>query len=116
MVSVITANWLFFVTFAAIVSIFLLYVKDAVISANRALRQWLLWAVAHAEYELGPEMGELKLAKVYDMFAGRFPWTSGLLPFGRFRRMVDDALKELDVLDIVVVMTKNGKEFRKLEE
>ena len=62
------------------------------------IRQWLLWAVAEAEKELGGGTGKLKLRQVYDLFIQRFPWLSKILSFKRFMKLVDDALDELETM------------------
>lgn len=116
MVDAINANWVYAVTLLSLLAVLFLHFRDVLLSTRRALRQWLLWAVAHAEYELGPEMGELKLAKVYEMFAARFPWVARFLSFCHFEGMVRETLYELEEMGVTVVMTKNGKEFCKLED
>lgn len=63
-----------------------------------AVRAWLLGAVMEAEAALGGGTGELKLRYVYDLFVSRFPWMAKILPFDRFRDMVDDALAEMEEL------------------
>ena len=59
------------------------------------VREWLLWAVAEAERDLGGGTGTLKLRQVYDRFVARFPWLARLVSFERFSALADDALAEL---------------------
>lgn len=56
------------------------------------IRQWLIYAVAYAEHELGGGTGELKLRMVYDMFINQFPFTAKLISFNKFCELVDYAL------------------------
>lgn len=59
------------------------------------VREWLLWAVAEAERDLGGGTGKLKLRQVYDKFVTRFPWLARVVSFERFSTLADDALAEL---------------------
>lgn len=56
------------------------------------VKEWLLWAVAEAERELGSGTGQLKLRYVYDMFIVKFPSVAKLLSFEAFSLMVDEVL------------------------
>jgi hypothetical protein len=67
------------------------------------IKQWLLWAVTEAEKEFGSGTGQLKLAKVYDMFVTRFPKLQVIVPFSLFSKLVDEAL------EIMENMLKNDK-------
>ena len=60
----------------------------------KKVKEWLLYAVAKAEKELGSGTGRLKLRFVYDLFLVRFSWLSMLITFDLFSRMVDEALIE----------------------
>ena len=55
-------------------------------------KQWLRWAVAMAECELGGDTGVLKLRYVYDLAATRFPMIVRVISFEDFSDWVDDAL------------------------
>lgn len=59
------------------------------------LKEWLKWAVAKAENELGSGTGELKLRRVYDWAVEKFPIIKYVLPFCIFSAWVDVALKTL---------------------
>lgn len=62
------------------------------------VRQWLLYAVAKAEKELGSGTGQLKLRYVYNMFIAKFPVVAMFIKFEDFSNMVDKALEELEEL------------------
>lgn len=61
------------------------------------VREWLKYAVAMAEKELGSGTGQLKLRRVYDLFVQRFGWVAKLITFTEFSQMVDDALVWLNL-------------------
>ena len=54
--------------------------------------EWLKWAVAKAEAELGSGTGQLKLRYVYDMFVQRFGFAAKFVSFDLFSVWVDNAL------------------------
>ena len=56
------------------------------------LKEWLLYAVAEAERELGQGTGQLKLRFVYDMALRQFPFLTMALSFDKFSDLVDEAL------------------------
>lgn len=58
----------------------------------KQIQEWLLYAVAQAEKELGSGTGQLKLRYVYDMFIGRFPYLVKFIGFEAFSGLVDEAL------------------------
>lgn len=60
------------------------------------VRQWLIWATAKAEQELGAGTGKLKLRQVYDMFVTRFSWLARFVSFEKFAKIVDKALEEMN--------------------
>lgn len=59
------------------------------------VKEWLKWAVAKAENELGSGTGELKLRRVYDWAVEKFPIIKYVLPFCIFSAWVDVALNTL---------------------
>ena len=59
------------------------------------VKNWLLWATAQAEQEMGAGTGKLKLAKVYNMFVEKFPQLAAVLKYDRFCELVDEALVTL---------------------
>lgn len=62
------------------------------------VKQWLLYAVAKAEKELGSGTGQIKLRYVYNMFIAKFPAIALFLTFEEFSNLVDEALQELQEL------------------
>lgn len=60
------------------------------------IKEWLKYAVAMAEKELGSGTGQLKLRYVYDMFVDKFPSVSKIIPFETFSTWVDEALVWLE--------------------
>ena len=58
----------------------------------RNFQEWLKWAVAEAEKQLGSGTGQLKLRLVYDMAVEKFPWITKLVTFEEFAMWVDEAL------------------------
>ena len=58
------------------------------------VKEWLLYAVAIAEKELGSGTGKLKLRYVYDMFISKFPHLSKTVSFEGFSLLVDEALEQ----------------------
>ena len=89
-------NWFLIIVAVAIliVSGYTLYcfVKMPKDSQLKQLREWLLYAVAEAERELGSGTGQLKLRYVYDMFILRFGALAKIISFEAFSLMVDEAL------------------------
>lgn len=61
------------------------------------VKEWLKWAVAEAEKELGSGTGQLKLAKVYNMAVKQFPWIASLISFDTFKIWIDEALVWLNL-------------------
>lgn len=62
------------------------------------LKQWLLWAVIHAEQKFGDHMGQVQLRYVYDLFVSRFPWLAKIISFDKFCDLVDEALAKMKKL------------------
>lgn len=56
------------------------------------VKEWLLWAVAAAEKELGSGTGQLKLRYVYSMFTQNWAELAKVISFETFSSWVDDAL------------------------
>ena len=59
------------------------------------IKQWLLYATAQAEQEMGSGTGRLKLAKVYNMFIEKFPQAANVITYDQFCTLVDEALVTL---------------------
>ena len=92
----IMANWwLVIVVIAlAIFAVYSVMVFAKMPSAAQlaSVREWLLYAVAQAEKELGSGTGQLKLRYVYDMFILRFSAVAKVISFEAFSKLVDEAL------------------------
>lgn len=87
--------WLIIVSIAVIVvAIYAVYVFAKMPSADQInkVREWLLYAVAKAEKELGSGTGQLKLRYVYDMFIAKFGAMAKVVSFEAFSQLVDEAL------------------------
>ena len=56
------------------------------------VRNWLLYAVAVAEYQLGPKTGKLKLAQVYNKFVTECPTLARAITYEKFSQLVDEVL------------------------
>ena len=88
--------WLIIVTVAMVVAIFYairVFLKMPSDAQLASVQEWLLYAVAKAEKELGSGTGQLKLRYVYDMFILRFPVVANLVSFAAFSMLVDEALE-----------------------
>ena len=72
------------------------FIKGGKAAQIQNLKEWLLYATALAERELGSGTGRLKLRHVYDMFVVKFPWLAMFVSFEKFADWVDDSLDELD--------------------
>ncbi len=66
------------------------------VNRKEKVTEWLKFAVAEAEKQLGGGTGQLKLRLVYDWFTGMFPVTAAFLPFGVFSAWVDAALETVE--------------------
>lgn len=60
------------------------------------IKEWLKYAVAETERQLGSGTGRLKLRQVYDWFTDKFPLLAAILPFRVFAAWVDEALTTLE--------------------
>lgn len=92
-------NWFFLVAFIAILVMAGTYIyKFSGLPTEKQLvkvKEWLLYAVAMAEKEMGGGTGSLKLRYVYDRFLQMFPWLVKIVTFEMFSAMVDEALDEM---------------------
>lgn len=92
-------NWFLVVAGIALLlvgirAVYMMYVSPSSEQLEK-VREWLLYACALAEKELGSGTGQLKLRYVYDLFLEKFPWLAKLLTFEAFSSMVDNALEEM---------------------
>lgn len=94
----INNNWFLIIAFIAIVSTVSIKVYKWFKQPNkeqlRQVQEWLLYAVAKAEKNLGSGTGELKLRYVYDMFVAKFPAIAIFIDFDDFCIMVEEALNK----------------------
>lgn len=80
------------IVIAAIVYKVVAFSKAPSQSQLARVKEWLLYAVAQAEKELGSGTGQLKLRYVYDMFILRFGTIARMINFETFSTLVDEAL------------------------
>lgn len=92
---VILDYWYIVVGLGALGAMIVEIVIHAIKNPERIL-EWLKYAVAVAEKEMGSGTGQLKLRKVYDLFLNKFKWASKLITFEQFSLYVDEALKWLN--------------------
>lgn len=89
-------NWLLIIVLIALAGVtgyaIYVFVKMPTDKQLSKLKEWLLYAVAEAEKELGSGTGQLKLRYVYDMFILRFDKLADLISFEAFSLMVDEVL------------------------
>ena len=108
MIDFICSNWwVWLIAIAAIeVVAYFIYTffKMPTNEQLKKVKEWLLWAVAEAEKELGSGTGQLKLRYVYDMFIVKFPSLAKIIYFETFSYMVDEVLDEFKKL-----LNKNDK-------
>lgn len=62
------------------------------------VKEWLLYAVAKSEKELGSGTGQIKLRYVYDMFLMKFPYLAKTISFEAFSLVVDETLNRFRLL------------------
>ena len=95
--------WIVVIAIAAIVGVgFLIYdfIKLPIANQIEKVKEWLLYAVAQAEKELGGGTGQLKLRYVYDLFIHTFPIFSKFISFNHFSNLVDTVLETFNhILD-----------------
>lgn len=101
-INLLVENWQVIVIAIAVIAVaiycvyaFIKMPKNAQLSK---LQEWLLWAVAEAERQLGGGTGQLKLRYVYDMFIGKFPALAKIISFEAFSLLVDKALEKFEHL------------------
>ena len=95
-------NWFLIIAFIAVISVVSIKVYKWFKMPNqeqmRQVQEWLLFAVAKAEENLGSGTGELKLRYVYDMFVTKFPAIAIFVNFDDFCIMVEEALTKFKEL------------------
>lgn len=94
--------WYIVIGFAAVIAVVSINIWEWCKLPNNEqieqVRQWLIYAVAKAEKELGSGTGQIKLRYVYNLFVTKFPAIALVISFETFSEMVDDALKEVEKL------------------
>ena len=70
------------------------FIKKSKAQKMQMVKDWLLYAIAMAEKELGSGTGRIKLGQVYEQFLLVFPQLQRLISFDTFAKMVDDVLAE----------------------
>lgn len=96
MVDTIISNWLIiFIAFiiGAVLGngIYSFFSLPSTAQLNK-IKEWLLWAVAAAEKELGSGTGQLKLRYVYGLFTQTWSSIAKVISFEDFSALVDEAL------------------------
>lgn len=108
MIEFLNSNWYIIVIIAAVIALaayfFYVFIKAPRSEQISKVQEWLLYAVAQAEKQLGGGTGQLKLRYVYDMFIGRFPFLANVISFAAFSLLVDKALDKLNTM-----LTSNKK-------
>jgi len=78
------------------------------------IQEWLVWAVAQAEKELGSGTGQMKIRYVYDLFVSKFPGVAIFIKYNTFAEMVEKALDEFK--DLISENRRISEEFAPMEE
>jgi hypothetical protein len=98
---IISYWWLIIIIIAAIaVGGYMVYtfVKMPSDTQITKVKEWLLYAVAEAEKELGSGTGQLKLRYVYDKFIAKFPYLAKAISFEAFSLLVDEVLEKFKAM------------------
>lgn len=74
------------------------FIKKSKAQKIQMVKDWLLYAVAIAERELGSGTGRIKLGQVYEQFLLIFPQLQRFISFDTFAKLVDDVLVEFGEL------------------
>ena len=94
--------WFILVGLIAVIAVASVYIYNWLKKPNNEqieqVKQWLLFAVAKAEKELGSGTGKIKLRYVYDMFVTKFPAAALFISFTDFKIMVEEALEKFEEL------------------
>lgn len=102
MIDWLISNWVILVVLVCIVIFAIWFVYNFVTapagSQLAKVKEWLLLAVVEAEKQLGGGTGVLKLRYVYDWFISKFPFTSKIISFNTFSKLVDKSLEKMKQL------------------
>jgi len=74
------------------------FIKKSREEKIQVVKNWLLYAVAMAERELGSGTGRIKLGQVYEQFLLVFPQLQRFISFDMFAKLVDDVLIQFQEL------------------
>ena len=74
------------------------FVKKSKEEKIQVVKNWLLYAVAMAERELGSGTGRIKLGQVYEQFLLVFPQLQYVISFDMFAKLVDEVLVQFQEL------------------
>ena len=74
------------------------FVKKSREEKIQVVKNWLLYAVAMAERELGSGTGRIKLGQVYEQFLLVFPQLQHVISFDMFTKLVDEVLVQFQEL------------------
>lgn len=92
------SNWTLIVIAIAIIAAcgyaIYTFIKKPTPEQISKMKEWLLYAVAATEKELGSGTGQIKLRYAYDMFLTKFPYLVKVIPFETFSLFVDEALEK----------------------
>lgn len=95
----IIENWSLLVVLAAVVACgvawFKKFYNEPTEEQLNKVKEWLVYATAVAEKELGGGTGKLKLRSVYDAFIEKFPTVARKITFEHFSLLVDQSLEQL---------------------
>ena len=95
-------NWVLLVVAGAVIATAIVKVKEWTQKPSAeqisGLKEWLVYAVAEAEHELGTKTGILKLRRVYDKAISKFLWLELIFSFEDFEELVKEALAKLKKL------------------
>lgn len=98
----ISENWVFIILAIAAIAVGVVFAirffKSSKKEQIKKIREWLIYATAIAEKELGGGTGRLKLRRVYDMFVSKFTWLAKVISFDKFSELVDEALGDMNKL------------------
>lgn len=104
MMEFLMSYWWVLVIAIAVIGVGIKFIYDFFKSTTKeerliAVKEWLVYAVALAEKELGSGTGALKLRNVYDKFLGKFPPAiTKMITFSAFAKLVDEALNTFEAM------------------
>ena len=92
----LVSNWVLIVTLISAIGVsgytIYVFIHRPTTEQISKVKEWLLYAVAAAEKELGSGTGQIKLRYVYNMFIAKFPYLIKVISFETFSLLVDETL------------------------